>query len=273
MPRPVTKRLAAWLLAGALVMPALPAFAEEGTKPEELDFELPPMTREHVEWIVRDYLLSNPEVLEEAYSVLQERREREAKLRMDKALTLNADAYFNDPADPLIGNPDGTVNLVEFFDYQCGYCKSMAYDLDRRLTPDGKIRAKFKEFPILGPESVTAARAALAAEKQGKYWELHQALMNNHQRLSENRIFALAESVGLNIPKLRKDMDDPSIDNILQRNRKLADDLGITGTPGFVIGTDIYRGSMAPNVLDAAIEKAERTRTAPGSGTETAPRG
>lgn len=232
-----------------------PVASAQGPSPDD---ELPRLSREQVEWIVREYLLNNPEVIEQGMSVLQERREREAAEQARKALTDRADELFNDDMDPLVGNPDGPVQMVHFFDYQCGYCKSMSKNLGDTLTADGDVRAKFKEFPILGQISVVAARAALAAEKQGQYMDFHQALMANRGRLTETRIFSIAQNLGLDVARLRLDMKDPAIDEQFLKNRQLAAQLGITGTPGFVIGDQIYPTSMQPDVLRRVLDDAKR---------------
>ncbi|MBV6632369.1 MAG: thioredoxin domain-containing protein [Alphaproteobacteria bacterium] len=217
---------------------------------------LPALTEEQVEGIVRDYLLENPEIIERAMANLQAKREREAALRAQQAIVEQRELLFNNALDPVVGNPEGDVEMVHFFDYQCGFCKGMAQDLANTLEESGRVRAKFKEFPILGPESVIASRVAMAADRQGKYWEVHQALMNNRGRLSEPLIMALAQNAGVDMEKLRVDMNDPIILIHLQENRRMAERLGITGTPGFVIGQQIYRGSMSPTRLNEAIDLA-----------------
>ena len=221
---------------------------------------LPPVSREQIEWVIQEYLLNNPEIIERAMAVLEERRSIEAARAARDLLEHNAETVFNDPMDPTIGNPDGSIQMVHFFDYQCGFCKSMAANLADTLTPDGRVRAQFKELPILGPESVVAAQAAMAADRQDKYWEMHQALMNNRGRLSENRIFAIAQTLGLDMTRLRQDMRDPAITAHLEKNRALAGQLGIQGTPGFVIGRDIYATSLSPENLRRALDHAERNQ-------------
>ena len=244
------------LLFGMLLMTHF-AIAPVIASAQSPDDELPRLSREQVEWIVRDYLLNNPEVIEQSMAVLEERRAAKAADQARKTLTEQADDLFYDQMDPEIGNPDGPVQMVHFFDYQCGYCKSMSRNLDLTLTADGDVRAKFKEFPILGPASVVAARAALAADKQGEYWAMHQALMGNRNRLTETRVFTIARDLGLDVSKLRDDMKDPAIDQQFAKNRRLAAQLGINGTPGFVIGNYVYPTSMQPEVLQEAIDRAK----------------
>jgi len=235
--------------------------------------DLPPLSREQVEWIVREYLLNNPEVIEHSMAVLAERRAKDAEARAQRTVVEKSDALFNDDMDPLVGNPNGPVEMVHFFDYQCGYCKSMGPDLSRILTADGEVRAKFKEFPILGPASVIAARAAMAADKQDRYWDMHQALMGNRIRLTESRIFTIAQNLGLDVERLRHDMEDPAIDQQFAKNRQLASELGINGTPGFVIGEQIYPTSLQTNALRDAISKARSNRETSREENGLSPRG
>ena len=245
--------IAASLTFGLAVAPSSLVTAQDASE----DDPLPPVSREQIEWVIENYLFENPEVIERALSVLEDRRAAEAARVVQDTLENNADVVYNDPMDPTLGNPEGTVDMVHFFDYQCGFCKSMANDLAMTLTPDGRVRAKFKEFPILGPASVVAARAALAADKQGEYWAMHQALMGNRGRLSEVRIFAIAQTLGLDVTRLREDMQDPAIDKQLEKNSQLAERLGIQGTPGFVIGRQVYATSLSPENLRRALDAAE----------------
>ena len=261
--------LAAIMVAGLWATASQPVIAQGVSE----DDPLPRLSREQVEWIVRNYLLENPEIIEQAMTALEEKRRIEAAQAAQNTLKNNAELIFRDPMDPTIGNPEGTVDMVHFFDYQCGFCKNMARDLAQTLQPDGRVRAQFKEFPILGPASVVAARAAMAAERQGMYWDMHQALMNNRGRLSENRIFALAQGIGLDMQQLRRDMNDPAITQHLEKNRALANRLGIDGTPGFVIGSQIYPTSLSPENLRIAIDQAEAEREKAPSEVTTDSRG
>jgi len=145
------------------------------------------------------------------------------------------------------------VTLVEFFDYQCGYCKAVHADVRRLLDTDGKVRLVYKEFPILGPASVTASRAALAAQRQGKYDALHVALMENRGQLDDDKIYRIAGSVGLNVDQLKKDMQAPEINDVLQRNLRLASELNIRGTPAFVVGDQIIPGAVSLDKLKELI--------------------
>ncbi len=171
------------------------------------------------------------------------------------------DELLNDPASPVGGNPDGDVTLVEFFDYQCPYCKRIFPSIQALLAEDRNLRYVFKEFPILGKESVFAARAALAARRQGKYLEFHTALMPARGKLTETRVMRLAEKAGLDVDRLRRDMADRTIDAMIQRNLDLADGLGIFSTPVFIIGDTQVPGAVEIDTLKILIARARQRGT------------
>ena len=160
-----------------------------------------------IERIVRDYLLRNPEVIDEALGVLQARRQAEEQARVRVAVTENREALGAHPMSPVSGNADGDVTVVEFFDYQCGYCKRALKTMEDLLETDANVRVVWKEFPILGPVSVVAARTAMAAQRQGRYLALHLALMREPE-LTEQKVFDIAEQTGLDMAQLRRDMED-----------------------------------------------------------------
>jgi protein-disulfide isomerase len=178
--------------------------------------------RAATEQIVREYLMAHPEVLVESLSTYQEKLEAQQAEAQRQALATRQNEMFKNPASPVAGNPQGDVTLVEFFDYQCGYCKAVHADVRRLLESDGNARLVLQEFPILGPASLTASRAALAARKQDKYDALHSALMENRGQLDDDQIMRIAGSVGLDMERLKKDMQAPDIQDALQRNLQLA---------------------------------------------------
>ncbi len=165
---------------------------------------------------------------------------------------------FNDPASPVGGNPDGDVTLVEFFDYQCPYCKRIFPSIQALLAEDRNLRYVFKEFPILGKESVFAARAALAAQRQGKYLEFHMAVMTAKGKLTEARVMRLAKTAGLDVDRLRRDMADGTVDAMIRRNLDLADGLGIFSTPVFIIGDTQIPGAVEIDTLKTLIARARK---------------
>jgi len=150
------------------------------------------------------------------------------------------------------------VTIVEFFDYQCPYCKRVFPAVQTLLKTDGNIRYVFKEFPILGPQSVVAARAALAAWKldRDRYVPFHTALMQSRGRLSERKILDVAAEIGLDVERLRAAMADPGIDKVLARNAELARALDINGTPAFVIGEKVVPGAVDLETLTALVSQA-----------------
>ncbi len=156
----------------------------------------------------------------------------------------------------MLGNPDGDVTIVEFFDYQCGYCKTMAGPMRDLVKTDGKVRWVLKEFPILGPESMVAARASLAAHRQGKYETFHFTLMGLRGRLSEAAIWQAAAEAGLDIARLRQDMADPAIEALINTNYQLAQALQIEGTPAFAIGGTLVPGAAPKEHLSELVRRA-----------------
>ena len=216
----------------------------------------PSLDREAVRKIVREYLLEHPEVIEEAIQVLQVNRESREQDRVRAALREHDKALRSHPMSPVSGNPKGDVTLVEFFDYQCGYCKRSLKPVKDLLETDSQLRVVWKEFPILGPVSRLAARAAMASKKQGRYLEFHVAVMGSRGKLTEDRVMAIAGSVGLDVQRLRRDMEDPAIDNYLDETIRLAQVLGIRGTPAFVIGDTMVPGAVDGVRLKELIARA-----------------
>jgi len=193
--------------------------------------------RAEIEQIVRDYILEHPEIIPEAMDVLRERM-------VGDMIDAHGEALFNNPDTPVAGNPDGDVVVVEFFDYACGYCKIMQPRIQRALLDDGNIQLRLIEFPILSDTSITAAQAALAARYQGKYTPFHMALMGMKARLTEDLIYSVAKDVGLDVDRLKKDMNRPEIGKMINDNRQLARSLRIEGTPAMVIGHQMASGAI-----------------------------
>lgn len=217
------------------------------------------LSREAIEQIVREYLLAHPEVVAEALRSLEARQRAAERQRVSEAIRAHRDDLLADPGAPVGGNPNGDVTIVEFFDYQCGYCKSVAPTVKSLLEKDGRIRIVYKEFPILGPQSLLAARAALAAHAQGKYLALHEALMGNTEPLTADSIMDIAQRSGLDTARLRTDMESPEIATLIRRNHTLAASLGVRGTPAFIIGDELVPGALDLGRLTQLVERA-RTR-------------
>jgi protein-disulfide isomerase len=205
---------------------------------------------------IRDYLIRHPEIIMESIQAMQQREELAQERETAQRMASLGDELERDPGDPVLGNPDGDVTLVEFFDYQCGYCKRMLEPLITFAREDGNIRIVLKEFPILGPESLVAARASLAARKQGKYEAFHIALMTLRGRLSEPAIFQAALEVGLDTEQLQKDMQSPEVLNHIRKSRQLGEALSVRGTPAFIINGTIIPGALRDGQLADLVAKA-----------------
>lgn len=233
-------RSAALALTVAATALTGPAFAQSSSPAATMDEG----QRKAIESVVRDYLMKHPEVILEAVEAMQQREKVAEAERAQKALTANRQALVANPADPVAGNLQGDLTVVEFFDYQCGYCKQVHADTLKLMKDDSKIRFVFKEFPILSPASTVASKAALASKAQGKYLEFHNALMGQRGQLDDETIMRLAKSVGLDTDRLKKDMEGPDVQKVIAANHALAEELGIRGTPAFVFGDALVPGAI-----------------------------
>lgn len=247
---------AALSLGLALGLLAAPAGAQEQSLPGGFSAD----QAQGIERIVREYLLANPEVLVEALNEYQQRQKLAEEQSRQQAIGQRHRELTQDPATPVLGNPEGDVVMVEFFDYRCPYCKTVAGMLRDEVASDGNVRLVMKEFPILGPQSMQAARAALAAAKQDKYEVFHFALMTQPGDMSDVHIETVAGLVGLDIPRLRRDMKSNEVEEALARNIALAETIGIRGTPAFIIGKTLVPGAIDAETLRQIIAE-ERARS------------
>jgi protein-disulfide isomerase len=205
-----------------------------------------------VEQIVRDFLLTNPEVIQDAIVELERRQQEAQKTAQKGALESERNTLLHSPRAYVVGNPSGDVTLVEFFDYNCGYCKRALADLRTIMKADAKLRVVLKDFPVLGPESVEASRVGLAVKQQlggEKLFDYHIRLMETRGRVNGERAVQVAKEMGLDMPRLQKDMDHPDVRAALQENMTLGDKLGLTGTPAFVIGDEVVSGAVGVEPL------------------------
>lgn len=207
---------------------------------------------------VRDYLLRKPEVIVEALQKLQEREQALETDEVKKIIAQAQEVILRDSASPVGGNPDGDVTVVEFFDYNCPYCRKVMPVLEEAAKVDPRLRIVYKEWPILGPGSIYAARAALAAVKQGKYLNFHKAMMRASGQMNEARTIEIAKAAGLDVARLKADMDDPAINEAIGRTNALAKALRITGTPAFVIGKEVARGAIDLATMKLLIAEARK---------------
>jgi protein-disulfide isomerase len=240
----MTRALHSWgpvVALGLLILmtPNLAAAAEALSAAEKAE----------VEAVIHDYILNNPEVLIDSLRRMEERQRQVAEQESGKAIAANRTALEQDPSSPVAGNAQGDVTVVEFFDYQCGYCKKALPVVQELLKTDPNVRWVFKDLPILGPDSVTAAQAAAAAWQiaPDKYLPFHVALMESRGELNEARVLELARKVGIDADRLKQAKADPAIAEKLSRTLELAKKLQINGTPAFVIG-----GQLVPGAIDIA---------------------
>jgi protein-disulfide isomerase len=249
---------ALWMLCASATFPVMAA----DTAPA-----VPATQREQIESVIRDYLERNPEVVQKALVTIQQREAEAQQKHQREAIASHTQELYQEKSSPVGGNPKGTITLVEFFDYTCPHCKHSEPAVKSALEQEGtngSLRIVYKELPILGPGSLYAARAALAADKQGKYHALHAALMDSPV-IDEPTVQDLAKQVGLDVPKLLKDMEAPEIAQALDANSRLAAELDIQGTPAFILGGQLLPGGLDGGILTAliGIEKARAAAPAP----------
>jgi protein-disulfide isomerase len=233
-------RLRHGLLALALLLPAIPARSEGFTEAQRAEM---------VE-ILRRALREDPSILRDAIAALRAADTRAQAEAQRSAILRNGDALFRDGADPVRGNPRGDVTIVEFWDARCPYCKQLHPALEALLQRDANIRVVMKDLPVLGPNSVLAAHALLAAHRQGRYAQLQGALLTLRTEPTEAVLRQQAERVGLDWTRLRREMEDPAIAARIEANLRLAESLGVEGTPALVIGTAPERASLVPGAVD-----------------------
>ena len=242
---------AAMLLALGLALPLASARAQETFSDAQ---------KAAIESIIKEYLTEkNPKVVFEAAAEAQRAEQAEQMKVGQEAVGKNRDRLYKDPDAPVAGNPKGDVTIVEFFDYQCGYCKQVHETMNQLLQQDKNVRYIYKQFPVLGPQSHYIAKAALAAHKQGKFTEFHNAVMGSKTRFDEAGIEGVAKTIGLDLEKFKKDLDDPAIAKEIESNLALGQELGIRGTPGFVIADKVVPGARGLDEYKAIIAEARKT--------------
>ncbi len=247
-----TRLLTAGALTASLVSSAVMA-ADASTPP------MPDAQKKEIEKVIHDYLVSNPEVLLEASQALQQKQQQNMQQQAQSAIQENAAQLFQGKLTTA-GNPKGAVTVVEFFDYQCIHCKKMSPTIANLLKKDNNLRVIYKEFPIFGKSSEMASRAALAAGMQGKYQAMHDALFKIEKRMDNKIVMDTAKSLGLDISKLKTDMNSKEVTAILDANRQLAEKLHLMGTPAFIIAStpdgQLKEGSEPSFIPGAASEES-----------------
>ncbi len=245
--RPWQKLAASAAALGLALVFAIPSVTaqEASSKPEAAPAKssFSDTQKSEIETIVKDYLLKNPEIFLQVQSALEAKMEQIQAERLRVALAANADALFRDPDAPVAGNPKGDVTVVEFFDYNCGYCKRGFPDVAKLIKADPKVRVVFRELPILSKGSEEAARVAIAANLQGKYWDFHSRMIAFKGQANEASALKLAEKAGLDMERLKKDMKSEQVDKEISKVRELAQNLNINGTPHFIVGNRSIPGA------------------------------
>jgi len=208
--------------------------------------------------LVAETLRENPELVLEALQTLEARQAEAQAAATAATLADERSLLERDPNAPVLGTPEGDVTVVEFFDYNCPYCKRVMPELDALLAEDGNIRLVLREWPILSEGSAIAARAALASRKQGKYAELHNALMGARAKLDEQSVLRIAGDVGLDVEKLKADMKSPEVEEHIATSMRLGEALGFSGTPSFVIGDELVPGFVDKAQLAESVATARK---------------
>jgi len=245
---PMMTRLAG--AAAALLMLALPVAAQEFSAPQKGE----------IERIIKEYLIGHPEVLQEAIAELDKRQAAADVEKAKAAVAGNAETLFNSTRQVVLGNPKGDVTMVEFFDYNCGFCKKAMADMFELLKDDPKLRIILKEFPVLGPGSVEAARVAVAVRMQDKtgkkYIEFHQKLLGGRGQADKARALAVAKEVGMDMKRIDTDLASDEIKVSLEESLKLAETLGLNGTPSYIVGNDVVIGAVGLDALRVKVSTA-----------------
>jgi len=241
--------LAAATAAALLVLPA-PSRAQTFSDTQ----------RGEIEKIIKDYLVTHPEVLEQASAELEKRKQEAEAEHAKTEIASHAQTLFYSPRQVTIGNTKGDVTLVEFFDYNCGYCKRALTDLTTIMKDDPKLRVVLKEFPVLGPGSVEAARVAVAVRMQdsgAKYFNFHLRLLGGRGQADMARALQAAKEAGFDMARLQKDMNSDEVKSSIEEDMKLAEALGLNGTPSYIIGSQVIIGAVG---LDALKQKVNVAR-------------
>ena len=238
------------VLAAGLALTALPAAAQDFSAAQ----------RGEIEKIIKEYLIRHPEVLQEAMAELEKKQQLAETEKARSAIKNHSDALFNSPRQVVLGNPQGDVTFVEFFDYNCGYCKRALTDMVEIMGKDPKLKVVLKEFPVLGPGSMEAAQVAVAVRMQDKsgkkYMEFHQKMLTGRGQADKARAMAVAKEVGLDMAKLEKDLGSAEVRSTLEENFKLAEAMGMNGTPSYVIGKQVVIGAVGVENLREKISNA-----------------
>jgi len=243
---------AAALLALLVALPAAAPARAQSFNPEQ---------RGEIERIIKEYLLKNPELMQEVMTELEKRQAQAEAEKHRDAVKQHSTAIFSSPRQVTLGNPQGDVTVVEFFDYNCGYCKRAMTDMMDLMKNDGKVKFVLKEFPVLGEGSVQAAQVAAAVRMQDKtggkkYLEFHQKLLTGRGPADKARALAAAKEIGMDVARIEKDIAGDEVKATIEESFKLAEALGLNGTPSYVVGTDVVIGAVGLNTLKEKVNSA-----------------
>jgi protein-disulfide isomerase len=213
--------------------------------------------RSEIEAVIKNYLIAHPEVLEDAMAELNKRQAAAEAERHEAGVAQNSETIFNSPRGVVLGNKDGDVTFVEFFDYNCGYCKRAMADMLDLLKSDPKLKVVLKEFPVLSQGSVEAAQVAIAVHMQDpggkKYLDFHQRLLGGRGQADKARALAAAKEAGLDVGRIEKDLASTEVRATIEENFKLAEAMGMNGTPSYVIGKQVVIGAVGLEGLKEKI--------------------
>ena len=214
------------------------------------------LSSEPTDAAIERYIRAHPEVIEQSLQAMEAKREADQKEQQKVALKAKQYELLHDPLSPVSGNPKGEITVIEFYDYRCGFCKKAASAVTELQKVDPRVRVVYKDFPILGEPSEIAAKAALASQAQGKHQAFHEALLASHADMTKESVLKIAAKTGLNAKRLEADMADPKWKTVIAKNRALARELGIAGTPGFIVGNELVPGALDLNGLKELIARA-----------------
>ena len=223
--------------------------------------EFTPAQKKELGAFVKDYLVNNPDVLRQAIDALDRHDKQAAEAERQKVVSDQAGALFSSKFQATVGNPKGTATLVEFFDYNCHFCKGALPDLARLMKDDPNLKLVLKDFPVLGPDSVEAAKVASAARNQlpgDRFWQFHNKLLGMHGPIGKAEALAVARELGLDMDRLAKDMESPDVATGMHEVMGMADSLQINGTPSFVIGQEVVVGAVGYDQLKEKIDAVHK---------------
>ena len=243
--------LSAAALAGLFALPLAPAMAADFSAAQKAEIGA----------VVKEYLLANPEVLRDALAELDKRQKNEEVAARQKVVGDQAGLLFSSVNQATLGNLKGGATIVEFFDYNCGYCKRSLDDMARLMKSDSNLKVVLKDFPVLGPGSVEAAHVATALRNQfkaDKFWDFHQKLLGMRGQIGKTQALAVAKELGADMDKLEKEMGSPAVAASIQEVALLADQLNLTGTPSFVIGQDVVVGAIPYDEMKSKVDNVHK---------------